>query len=190
MDIYFENQQIPKLTKEEDPFWDPPEPMLIGKAYYALSHLANLFDNEFDAKIIDASWMQAAGRLIVNLVPTDCEGIASESPISEKIESPEDLLGEWIDFFVKVKEAKGLPEDLCWDPFITFGFYLDPKEKIPAVKGVNWNPVYNYSKQCSVDVTPEVLQYLKNDSLSFSVYAYPTIIEKSGKQESKKEIQN
>lgn len=26
----------------------------------------------------------------------------------------------------------------------------------------------------SVDVTPEVLLYLKNDSLSFSVYAYPT----------------
>jgi len=57
MDMYFETGQRPKLTQQEDPFWDPPEPMLVGKAYYALSHLANLFDNPFDAKIIDASRM-------------------------------------------------------------------------------------------------------------------------------------
>lgn len=113
MDQYFDNLKIPKLSKEEDPFWDPPEPILVGKAYYALSHLANLFDNPFDAKIIDATRMQAAGKLMVNLVPTDAEGKASESPLADKIESPEDLIGERVDFLIKVTDAKGLPEDLC-----------------------------------------------------------------------------
>jgi len=50
---------------------------------------------------------------MVNLSPTDSEGKASESPLADKIESPEDLLGERIDFHIQVKEAKGLPEELC-----------------------------------------------------------------------------
>jgi len=34
MDDYFETGKVPKLEKQVDPFWDPPEPMLIGRAYY------------------------------------------------------------------------------------------------------------------------------------------------------------
>ena len=30
MQEYLQNNLIPKLEKEEDPFWDPPEPILIG----------------------------------------------------------------------------------------------------------------------------------------------------------------
>ena len=123
--------------------------------------------------------MQAAGKLTVNLVPTDAEGKASESPLADKIESPEDLIGERVDFLIKVVEAKGLPEDLCRDPFVTYGFFLDQKDNIPAVSGVNRNPVFNYSKHHHIDMNQEMLDYLKNDSLSFSVFAYPTIISKS-----------
>lgn len=50
-----------------------------------------------------------------------------------------------------------MPEDLCWDPFITYGFYLDPKETIPNIKGVNRNPMFNYQKHYTIDVTPEIL---------------------------------
>jgi len=101
--------------------------MLVGRAYYSLSHLANLFDNEFEAKIIDATRMQAAGKLVINLAPTDEDGTAQSSPLEEKIEAPEDMLGERIYFKVKVKEAKDLPEELCKDPFVTYGFYLEQK---------------------------------------------------------------
>jgi hypothetical protein len=27
---YFDTQEIPVITKDRDPFWDPPEPQLIG----------------------------------------------------------------------------------------------------------------------------------------------------------------
>jgi hypothetical protein len=27
---YFETEKIPVVPKERDPFWDPPEPQLIG----------------------------------------------------------------------------------------------------------------------------------------------------------------
>ena len=30
LEKYFETNQIPKTEKEDDPFWDPPEPRLIG----------------------------------------------------------------------------------------------------------------------------------------------------------------
>lgn len=57
VDEYFDEGVCPNLTKETDPFWDPPEAILVGWAYYHLKHLANLFDNEFKTKIIDATSM-------------------------------------------------------------------------------------------------------------------------------------
>ena len=100
MEDYFENQEIPQLSQEEDPFWDPPEPMLVGRAYYRLAHLANLFDNPYDTKIIDANRMEQSGTLHLNLVPTDFDGEADQSPLEEELDSPEDLLDKRLDFKV------------------------------------------------------------------------------------------
>ena len=36
---------IPKLDKKDDPFWDPPEPSLIGRSFIPLNTLAYVFDN-------------------------------------------------------------------------------------------------------------------------------------------------
>lgn len=44
---FFETNDIPQLDNSEDPFWDPPEPELIGYTYYKLLPLAYLMDNPF-----------------------------------------------------------------------------------------------------------------------------------------------
>jgi hypothetical protein len=31
LDNYFETNEIPQLKREDDPFWDPPEPYFIGQ---------------------------------------------------------------------------------------------------------------------------------------------------------------
>jgi len=112
--------------------------------------------------------------LVINLKPTDQSGEAEGSPLEEEIKSPEDLLGKTIYFYVEVIEALELPEDLCWDPFVRYGFYLEHKEEVPAVKGISRNPKFKYSKLMQIEVTKDILSYLENDSMSFSVYAYPT----------------
>lgn len=51
-DSYFENGDIPELSKKDDPFWDPPEPFLIGKAFATTNFLVYLFDNKITLSII------------------------------------------------------------------------------------------------------------------------------------------
>ena len=31
LDHYFETNELPKFKKEDDPFWDPPEPYFMGQ---------------------------------------------------------------------------------------------------------------------------------------------------------------
>jgi hypothetical protein len=33
MDELYETGSVPKVSKLEDPFWDPPNPILIGQAF-------------------------------------------------------------------------------------------------------------------------------------------------------------
>ena len=42
---YEDSGHLPDLTSEENPFYDAPEPQLIGEGYYMLQPLANLIDN-------------------------------------------------------------------------------------------------------------------------------------------------
>lgn len=52
LDRYFESNQIPILTKEKDPFWDPPEPHLIGQGYLKMLSLVYLVDNPAELNIV------------------------------------------------------------------------------------------------------------------------------------------
>lgn len=81
-----------------------------------------MFDNEFKVKILDPR-LQSAGRLVINLWPTDSTGELDRSPLEEEIKSPDDLIGQTIYFYIDVIEALELPEDLCKDPFIWYNFY-------------------------------------------------------------------
>jgi kinesin family member 13 len=63
MDEYFETQKIPELGKDEDPFWDPQEAMLIGRAYCYLKSLGYMLNNECNAKIMNTNYEGSCGSL-------------------------------------------------------------------------------------------------------------------------------
>lgn len=69
---YFENGIIPKLENNDDPFWDPPEPVLIGRAFLTTKALAYMFDNPTTLSVIGED--DQCGELDVNMVPTDETG--------------------------------------------------------------------------------------------------------------------
>jgi hypothetical protein len=77
---FFESNKLPKLAKEEDPFWDPPEPILIGTAYLKLESLGVMFDNKLEASIVGNERGGQCGRIAVSYVPTDETGEAGEAP--------------------------------------------------------------------------------------------------------------
>lgn len=57
---YFDTNELPvriqliwqELEKDKDPFWDPPEPHLIGTAYANLENLSYLIENDAELSII------------------------------------------------------------------------------------------------------------------------------------------
>ena len=36
LEQYYEDFNVPRMKPEDDPFWDPPEPKLIGQAFIKL----------------------------------------------------------------------------------------------------------------------------------------------------------
>jgi hypothetical protein len=88
---YFESGVLPEITKDLDPFWDPPEPMLIGQSFLSLKNLAYLVENEVEAKILSSEGFSGVrGVLSVKYFPTDDagEGEPDEDLLPEE---PEDL---------------------------------------------------------------------------------------------------
>ena len=49
---YFETGVIPKVSQQEDPFWDPPTHALIGRSFLTTKALTYMFDNPCELPII------------------------------------------------------------------------------------------------------------------------------------------
>ena len=88
---FFDSGNLPKLSHEDDPFWDPPEPQLIGQSFMALKSLSYLIENEMVAKILSSEGNSGVrGKLSVKYFPTDDHGTGV--PDDDMLpEEPEDL---------------------------------------------------------------------------------------------------
>jgi hypothetical protein len=88
LEEFFESGEEKKLQNEEDPFWDPPEAVMIGQAYIKMESLAYVMDSEVDAQIFDTGTQKKVnGKLMIQYVPTTSTG-SYEIPDEEL---PEDL---------------------------------------------------------------------------------------------------
>lgn len=75
MHSFMQNNLIPSLSPEEDPFWDPPEPELIGQTYIQLLNIPYIIENPCILEVIAEN--KQGGQLIVNTVPTDKDGLVN-----------------------------------------------------------------------------------------------------------------
>ena len=109
LEEYFDTAIIPKLKKNEDPFWDPPNPILIGQAFLQLKQLSVAIDNHHEAKIIsfDGEGGQQ-GILNIGYDPCNAVGEVGDEFIDQKlfVDEAKDLIGQSNLFFkVQVKSA-------------------------------------------------------------------------------------
>lgn len=162
---YFETEKIPVLQKEQDPFWDPPEPQLIGQSFMTLKNLGYLVENEIEAKILSSEGSSGVrGHLSVKYFPTDetGEGEPEEDLLPEE---PEDLLGKAIAFRVEIEKAKDLPKDLCKNVFVSYNLHFDRNRtyQTDECNQRTQNPMFNFKRVHHIDaVTPSILRYLAN----------------------------
>lgn len=126
LDQYFDSGALPQLDRNEDPFWDPPNPILIGQSYLSLGALGFVCDSELDAAILSIDGTAGKnGALRVKYDPCDADGRPfcqdeentdpenlADLPDDLFVENdPSELLGYDKEFFFKVniKQAMQLP---------------------------------------------------------------------------------
>jgi kinesin family member 1 len=179
LEEFFDTGDLPRLAVEEDPFWDPPNPILIGQSFLSLESLSLMFENGLDAAILSISGEGGKqGILQVEYKPCDKNGNCDEDAIPEEliVENSEELVGaKDIYFKVFVKGATGLPKNLNCNPFVTYQFrYENSLFTTEEIPGVNSNPRWNYEQVHKIDYVDErMVEELKTGSISFMVYAYP-----------------
>jgi len=183
LEQYFDSGDLPKLEKSEDPFWDPPNPILIGQSYLSLGALGYACDSELEASILSIDGTAGRnGTLKIAYEPCDAEGnIYDEEDIPEEllVETADELLGVKNYYFkVSVKQANQLPKNLSKNAFVTYQFKFDKGESYQTKETNNKDGgnihFWNYDKvHCIEEVTPTIIQEIKEGSISFQIYAYP-----------------
>jgi len=171
---------IPDFSnKENDPFWDPPEPVLIGKSYLQLKNLQYTLDCEGTPPIFTTATNipgGVAGQLTCSYWPCDIGG-DGEPDDELLVEEPQELLGKEIFFRVQIEKAANLPNDLCKDVFVTYIMKHEPDviHRVPAFEGKTQNPVFNFKKVHRIDeVNDYLLEYFDSGNVVFKTYGNPS----------------
>ena len=121
---YFDTGNMPDFSdKANDPFWDPPESVLIGTSYLQLKLLGCMLESEQECGIISTSVGSNKsgnnGKLDVSYWPCTATGDL-ELPEELEVETPEELLGKEIFFRLDINGCKNLPMELSKDVYITY----------------------------------------------------------------------
>lgn len=168
-------------SKEEDPFWDPVEPILLGESYLKLCSLAYLVENQADASIF--SLEGPIGSLSLELFPTNASGTKNLSEDlddeSAYIEDPSQLLGRRLDYIIKIKEAV-FPGSQFKEVFVEYEIKNNKGEKESfrsnKIFGTKYNPRFLYSFHHVVDKVNELfIEYLLNGEICFKVFGVKEI---------------
>ena len=91
LDDYFDTGELPNLSNETDPFWDPPNAHMIGQSFIALEPLGLQFENFLDATILSIDGKGGTqGTLTIGYCPCTPEGVTAEEELPEEfmVDSP------------------------------------------------------------------------------------------------------
>lgn len=170
---YFDTNQVPEMEGGDDPFWDPPQPQLIGQGYYKLEPLAYLIDNPHTVSLIGSDQKGLVGKLEVNILPTDESGW-DEPPEDLIPYQPEDLIGKRIDFAIIIEKAMDLPDNFCKDVYCEYSFFLEDQVfTTPVIPQKHRSPIFDYRYHHNLMVTENTIKYLRNNAICFKVFGYP-----------------
>ena len=158
------------FAPENDPFWDPPEAQMIGKALIYMDSLSFLLEIEEGTPIIDFKGKQQ-GELVCEVIPTQ---IGSKSLI-DNYEEHElgNYMGEDITLEIRMIAAKGLPNQLCNNVYLRYSFFGNRCIEVITEEAKSMAPKFDFSEQIIQNVDEDFIDYVKNEAFEIEVWGSP-----------------
>ncbi|ELT99958.1 hypothetical protein CAPTEDRAFT_223727 [Capitella teleta] len=162
------DEDVQKIKKEEDPFWEPTEDVLIGNANVFLQSLA--YGLDFDDRLAITDYKgQEEGSISVHVAPCTQTG----KPLDEDyfVDNPSELLGKPYHFKVSIRSAEIKKARFSKGIQIKYRVYTNEKiTETKMIKG-NLSPKFNHSEIFTFSsVTEDHLLFFDNQCITFSVY--------------------
>eukprot|EP00112_Aurelia_sp_Birch-Aquarium-sp1_P014219 Seg3055.2 transcript_id=Seg3055.2/GoldUCD/mRNA.D3Y31 product="Kinesin-like protein KIF28P" protein_id=Seg3055.2/GoldUCD/D3Y31 len=162
------DETVKDIPQDEDPFWEPPEDVLIGTANVFLQSLSYALD--FDDKLMVTDYKGSEeGHIIINVTPCTANGKALDE--DSFIDDPKDLLGKPYHFKVNIRNAevqKARFSQGLYIKYTTMG-ETEPAET-PVVKDT-LAPEFNHSKIFSFpSITDDHLEWFDSGCITFFVF--------------------
>eukprot|EP00696_Hemimastix_kukwesjijk_P015989 gnl/Hemi2/4282_TR1497_c0_g1_i1.p1 gnl/Hemi2/4282_TR1497_c0_g1~~gnl/Hemi2/4282_TR1497_c0_g1_i1.p1 ORF type:complete len:1126 (+),score=475.80 gnl/Hemi2/4282_TR1497_c0_g1_i1:154-3531(+) len=166
------------VSQENDPFYDPPEEQLIGKATVLMNALLMNFSVQRPFAIISDEGLEK-GELELAIVPCSKDGVerseAEFDEMDDDFENAQRWLNQRMDFVVKVNGCRGLPSDLCNQVFVKYN--IEQLASVETEKSTerSINARLNHSKQYAyTPVTESILAFLDKEGgpVEFLVFGH------------------
>ncbi|KAL4235255.1 hypothetical protein ACF0H5_006893 [Mactra antiquata] len=165
---FLDGEDVSKIPKENDPFWEPTEDVLIGSANVFLQSLSYSLD--FDDKITITDYKgQEEGVVKVHVTPCQKDGTAFEEDAF--VDDPHELLGKPYHFKVTVQNVEVYKARFSKGIQVKYRVYKDKKlTETPLIKNT-LKPKVNHSKTFSFSkVKKEHLDFFESGCITFLVY--------------------
>nr|XP_022339429.1 kinesin-like protein KIF28P isoform X15 [Crassostrea virginica] len=167
---FLDGEDVSNIPKEQDPFWEPTEDVLIGTSNLFLQSLSYCLDFMDTLNISDYKG-QEEGQLKVKLEPCDNKG----KPIDEEafVDDPHELLNKPYHFKLTVETANIHKSRFSKGILVKYSVKNNGKMeevKTPTVKNT-LTPTFNHSKVISIPkLKQENLDFFESGCITLSVY--------------------
>jgi flagellar biosynthesis GTPase FlhF len=156
-----------------DPFFDPPEDQMLGKATIYLDSLEYCLSVEEPTPVIDYKGKEE-GELLVKVIPHPTpEPPASEEDEEDFAEKVQEWKGKPLYITVKVLGARGLPSSKCFGAYVKYSFFVEDGVTTEASKTKSINPRFENTQTYKIVVTDEFIRYITTEAIEFEVWYQP-----------------
>ena len=163
-----DGEDISKLKHQDDPFWEPPEDIMIGTCNVYLQSLSYALDIDDNLTITDYKGSKE-GNISINITPCTETG----DPLLDEffVDDPKELLGKPYHFKLTISNAEIQKSRYNHGLYVKYICYGDKTPTETPVIFDTLSPVFNYTRKILFSsVGEEHLDWFDNGYLSFQIY--------------------
>ncbi|XP_076469926.1 kinesin-like protein KIF28 isoform X2 [Babylonia areolata] len=167
---YLDGEDVFSCPREEDPFWEPTEDVLIGTASVFLQSLSYALDFDDKLAITDYKGLEE-GQLFVNITPCNQAGKSLDE--DSFVDEPAELLRKPYHFKVAVRQADIHKARFSKGVMVKYKVPIVEDKEYTETKMVagTLSPVFNHSRIIGIDKIKQVhLDYFDQGCITFCVY--------------------
>jgi hypothetical protein len=162
-----------KYPLSKDPFYDPPQDVLIGTAVAYLNPLSYVIAIDQPLTILDQRG-SAEGELLINMKPVVYRDGDENNQVDTDDENEprlENFIGSTLHIYLEIQGARHIDISKTDGVYVEFRF-LDEEidiKTLPSTDVDNENPTLSYKKMYEFDITQELIQQVSEDVIEFNV---------------------